>query len=97
MGVAISDVIKTAKVYANMNETIESILEKSRADTFLQLASGMSSEETTDSIQALMNQFEMEATGSAERIADTLEKVSASMPMDFSKSLLTKVEILCAK
>jgi hypothetical protein len=42
----------------------------------------MSTTDTTDAIQAIMNQFELNAKGTAERIADTLEKVSANMPMD---------------
>jgi GTP cyclohydrolase III len=63
-------------------ENVSSILEKTRADIMLATASGMSTTDTTDAIQAIMNQFELNAKGTAERIADTLEKVSANMPMD---------------
>jgi hypothetical protein len=83
MGLSINEVLNAVKVYANANENVASILEKTRADIMLATASGMDTTSTTDGIQAIMNQFEMEATGSAERIADTLEKVSANMPMDF--------------
>jgi len=87
MGIAISEVLNAVKVYANMNESVSSILEKTKADIQLATASGMNTTDTTDAIQAILNQFELEATGSAERIADTLEMVSANMPMDFQRGI----------
>jgi len=87
MGIAISEVLNAVKVYANMSESVEKILEKTKADIQLATASGMSTTDTTDAIQAILNQYELEATGSAERIADTLEMVSANMPMDFQRGI----------
>jgi hypothetical protein len=82
MGISIDETLNAVKVYANEMENVSSILEKTRADIMLATASGMSTTDTTDAIQAIMNQFELNAKGTAERIADTLEKVSANMPMD---------------
>lgn len=87
MGIAISEVLNAVKVYANEQENVDNILEKTRADIMLATASGMNTTETTDAIQAIMNQFELQVTGSATRIADTLEKVSANMPMDFQRGI----------
>jgi len=92
MGISISEVLNAVKVYSNMNESVSSILEKTKADIQLATASGMSTTDTTDAIQAILNQFELEATGSAERIADTLEKVSANMPMDFQRGIKQMVD-----
>ncbi len=87
MGISISEVLNAVKVYANEQENVNSILEKTQADIMLATASGMDTTKTTDAIQAVMQQFELTATGTATRIADTLEKVSANMPMDFQRGI----------
>ncbi|GCD10449.1 phage tail tape measure protein [Clostridium tagluense] len=92
MGISIEEVMNAVKVYANANENVQSILDKTKADIMLATASGMNTTETTDAIQAIMNQFELETEGSAERIANTLEKVSANMPMDFGRGIKEMTE-----
>ncbi len=87
LGISIKEILNAAKVYANLNTSIAEIIEKTKADVMLATASGMNTIDTTDAIQAMMNQFEIDAVGTAERIANTLEVVSANMSMDFQRGI----------
>lgn len=49
-GLSVKEVVNAMKVYANMSETIDSIIKKSESDIVLSSLSGMNTTQTTDSI-----------------------------------------------
>jgi len=86
LGSTVKEVLGAAKTFANMNESIDAILEKTRANIILSNLSGSGIDETVDAIQGIMNQFELLEKDSM-RIADTLTFISANLAMDFSKGI----------
>lgn len=86
LGATAKDVLSVAQIYANMNETVDGILEKSKPTVLLSTASGSNSSAAADNIQAAMYQFEL-AEDQAQHIVDVYEKVSASMGMEFGRGI----------
>lgn len=91
MGTSISSVSEAAKVYANMNETFDSIMAKARPSVILSNLTGLNTEKATDALQSLMNQFEL-TDDQAMHVVDSLTKISASMKMDFARGIQFMVE-----
>lgn len=93
LGTSATDVIDAAKIYANANETTESVLQKSQATIKLKNASGQDISTVADQVQGVVNQFDgME--GQETRIVNSLEKISAGLGIDFAKTLAQKLEIV---
>ena len=93
LGTSATDVIDAAKIYANANETTESVLQKSQATIKLKNASGQDISTVADQVQGVINQFNgME--GQETRIVNSLEKISAGLGIDFAKTLAQKLEIV---
>lgn len=86
LGATAKDVLSVAQIYANMNETVDGILEKSKPTVLLSTASGLNSSAAADNLQAAMYQFEL-AEDQAQHIVDVYEKVSASMGMEFGRGI----------
>jgi TP901 family phage tail tape measure protein len=86
LGTSVKEVLAVAQIYANMNETVDGILEKTRPTILLSTASGSGASESADSIQAVMQQFEL-AENQGMRIANVYEKVSANMKMEFQRGI----------
>lgn len=86
LGTSATDVIDAAKIYANANETTESVLQKSQATIKLKNASGQDINTVADQVQGVINQFDgME--GQETRIVNSLEKISAGLGIDFAKGI----------
>ena len=86
LGTSATDVIDAAKIYANANETTESVLQKSQATIKLKNASGQDISTVADQVQGVINQFDgME--GQETRIVNSLEKISAGLGIDFAKGI----------
>lgn len=75
-------------IYANANESITGILNKAQPTVLLAAASGMNASNAADSIQGIMNQFDM-AESEAMHVADSIEKLSSEIALDFSKGIGT--------
>lgn len=75
-------------IYANANESANSILAKAQPTVLLAAASGMSSSKAADAIQGILNQFNM-ADDQAMHVADSIEKLSSEIAVDFSKGIGT--------
>ena len=71
-----NSVIEAATVYANANETADSILEKAQPTVLLANASQQSASVVADQIQAVQNQFDG-LDNASERIVNSYEKISA--------------------
>ena len=84
LGVSTTQVLKAATIYANANESAESILQKSQATVMLSAVSGLDTSTTADIIQGAINQFDL-AEDSAMHVSDVFQKVSENMAVDFSK------------
>lgn len=81
-----SNVLEAVTIYANANETTDSILEKATPTLMLSNASGTSASNASNYLQAVVNQFEgME--GQEARIVNSYEKISAGLAMDFSEGI----------
>src|SRR5574344_895536 len=79
-----SNILGAVKLYSNANETIDSILRKSKPAAMLSNVSGMSGEESAKTIQSILNQFNLDdSEGSLNRVVDTLESVASNVPADF--------------
>ena len=85
-----TDVLKIVKVFANANETVESIMAKSKGATILSNLSGIDSSETAKTILSATNQFKEFANASESdimRIADSIVSVSRALKLDFSEGV----------
>lgn len=86
LGSTAQDVLGAVSIYANANETADSILEKAQPTIMLANASGGDVSETSDQIQAVTQQFS-ELEGQERRIVNSYEKISSNIAMDFQKGI----------
>ena len=86
MGTSVSNVMEAIKVYSNMNQTVDELLDKTKAAIVLSNLTKGSVTEVTDSIQGLLNQFRLTSDESM-RVVDSLTRVSASMEKDFASGI----------
>ena len=86
LGSTAQDVLGAVSIYANANETADSILEKSKPTVMLSNASGGDVSEASDQIQAVTQQFD-ELEGQERRIVNSYEKISSNVAMDFKKGI----------
>lgn len=88
LGMSVKEVMTAAQIYANMNTSVEGILQKARPTALLSTAADMGASEAADLIQGSLYQFEMEQTEeNAMRIVDVVEKISASTGVEFARSI----------
>ncbi len=80
------NVLDAAAIYANANETTESVLEKAKPTVMLANASGGDVSTASDQIQSVIEQFD-ELEGQEERIVNSYEKISAGVAIDFQKGI----------
>lgn len=78
------NVTDAVTIYANENESAASMLAKAQPTVLLSAASGMNASTAADAIQGIMNQFGM-AEDQAMHVADTVEKLSSEIALDFSQ------------
>lgn len=71
-------------IYANENESAASMLTKAQPTVLLSAASGMKASAAADAIQGILNQFNL-SEDQAMHVADTVEKLSSEIALDFSK------------
>ena len=71
-------------IFANESESASSILNKSLPTVLLASSADMSASKAADAIQGIMNQFDL-AEDQAMHVADTVEKLSSEIAVDFSK------------
>lgn len=93
LGANAQSVLDAVAIYANANETAESILQKSKPTVMLANASGADTATAADQIQAVVQQFE-ELQGQEERIVNSYEKISANLAIDFSKGINSMSEAI---
>lgn len=86
LGMGVNDLLGVAQIYANMQETVDRMLEKSKPTVMLSTAAEISGSEAADTIQAALNQFDLDES-EAMHVTDVFEKVSASMKMEFGKGI----------
>lgn len=87
---SIDQVSEAAKIYANMNESMQSIMAKSKSAIMLSNVSGLNTKDTTDSIHAIINEFDLankDVATTSTHIADSLVNISANMAMDFGQGI----------
>lgn len=88
MGISVKEIMGATQIYANMNTSLDKILEKARPTALLSGASGMSTSSSADLIQGALYQFNMEDTeDNLMRIVDVVEKISASTGVEFGRSI----------
>lgn len=79
-------VLEATTLYANANESMESILTKTQTATMLSNVTGMTGEKSAKTLQSIMNQFDL-TQDDLLSISDTLQSVSQSMAYDFSAGI----------
>lgn len=79
-------VLEASTLYANANESMESILAKTQTATMLSNVTGMGGEKSAKTLQSIMNQFDL-TQDDLLSISDTLQSVSQSMAYDFSAGI----------
>ena len=84
LSAATKTVTDAVTIYANENESVSSMLNKAQLTVLLSAASGMSSSSSADAIQGILNQFNL-SEDQAMHVADTVEKLSSEIALDFSK------------
>ena len=99
MGAVSGEVLKIAQTFANDNTSITEVIDKLQSSIALMNVSGMEATEVTKSIMSIANSYQMLADDGSnaaevtEYLGDVLTKTSANMAMDFTKLLVTHVEI----
>lgn len=76
-------VLEASTLFANANETLDSIMAKSQTATMLANVTGMSGEQSAKTLQSIMNQFDL-TQDDLLMISDTIQSVSQSMAYDFA-------------
>ena len=76
-------VLEASTLYANANETLDSIMAKSQTATMLANVTGMTGEKSAKTLQAIMNQFQL-TQDDLLMISDTMQSISQSMAYDFA-------------
>ena len=84
LSTATKTVTDAVTIYANENESVSSMLNKAQPTVLLSAASGMSSSSSADAIQGILNQFNL-SEDQAMHVADTVEKLSSEIALDFSQ------------
>ena len=84
LSAATKTVTDAVTIYANENESVSSMLNKAQPTVLLSSASGMSASSSADAIQGILNQFNL-SEDQAMHVADTVEKLSSEIALDFSK------------
>ena len=95
LGSTTQDIMNVASIYANMNESIQSIMSKTKADVMLSNLAQLGAKETTDAMQAFFNQFNLgtqDVEKDAMMISDSMVAVSKSMAMNFSQGIREMIE-----
>ena len=88
LSIATQTITDAVTIYANASESASSILNKAQPTALLSAASGMSASKSADTIQGILNQFDMTDT-QAMHVADSIEKLSSEIAVDFSKGIST--------
>ena len=88
LGGVSSEIIEISKTYANMNETLESIIINTKSAQILKNLGGdqVSVQQAISSIQSLQQQFGL-LDSEAMNIVDTLTFVSANLKFDFAEGI----------
>lgn len=82
----VDTVAQAVEIYANANESVSTIMQKSQPTVLLSTAAKMSASDSADTIQGILSQFKL-ADNQAMHVVDTLEALSSEMRMDFSKGI----------
>lgn len=88
LGSTASNVMSAAAIYANANETAESVLNKARPTVLLSNAAGSDIATASNQLQAVVNQFD-DMEGKEYEIVNAYEKISAGIAMDFQSGINT--------
>ena len=87
----VSDVLEAVKTVANAEETMDTILNKSKAALIISNLSGVSVGESVNMIQSATRQFkdlEDASEASTMAVADSMIAISKSLGMDFSEGIV---------
>lgn len=88
MGANINDVLQIMHVYANVSETADSIIKKTQADVILSNISGMNGQQTTDTLQAIQQQFNL-TDDQLMHVDDSIMKIAQNLRMNFQTAIST--------
>lgn len=80
------DALSVAQIYANINESIESVSNKSKNTLVLSNLTGMDAEQAASDIQAVLQSFNY-ADDQIGHVVDVYDKISASIAVDYSKGI----------
>mgnify|MGYP003300325528 CR=1 FL=1 len=86
LGSTVDSVTSVGEIYANMTETVDTILAKGQPTVELANASGLDVGTAADIVQGVVNQYK-ELEGQEGYIVSSLEKVSAAMKMNFGDGI----------
>lgn len=86
MGANVNDVLDIMHVYANVNETADSIIKKTQADVILSNISGMSGANTTDDLQAIQQQFNL-TDDQLMHVDDAITTVAQNLRMNYQGAI----------
>lgn len=86
-----SNVLGAVKLYANANETAQSILDKALPAIMLSNVTGNSAEQEAKNLQAMQNQFQL-SNDDLTDLGDTIENISAHMSYDYSDGIQQMTE-----
>ena len=86
MKTSAQNVYDAMQIYANMNETLDEMKEKSEATIVLSNLTGNDISQSADALQGLQNQFKL-TSDDAMYMADVLTKLGAETNLEFSRAV----------
>ncbi len=86
MSTSVENVTDAIRIYANETENVQSILQKVKGDITLSNIAGMKTSETTNTLQAILNQFGLKSSDT-DHVVDALASISSNMKMDFGQGI----------
>ncbi len=86
LGASVDSVMNVAEIYANTQESVESILDKTKPTVKLSNAGGMDSSAASDVLQGITMQYS-ELQGQEDRVVDSIEKISANLKLNFGTGI----------
>lgn len=90
MATPVDNILQIIRVYANLNESLDSVKDKIAGTVALANLSGLDGEEITDVMQGIREQFAMtgdDVVADTNRISDSMVAVSSNLALDFAKGI----------
>lgn len=82
----VSDSMKVASIYANLQTTSEEVMQSVKPTLMLANTTGVDASTASDQIQGVLEQFDL-TSDQSEHVVDVFESISSNLKLDFGKAI----------